>query len=72
MRILISTENEILLFPIFDSLEKIFSLKMKTEIQPNTFSLPFSIFSENENRKQSNQTSLINPKSSLTLIQTFF
>ena len=32
------------------------SLKMKTEIQPNTFSSPFSIFSENKNKKQQNQT----------------
>jgi len=29
---------------------------MFSEIQPNTFSSPFSIFSENENRKQPNQT----------------
>ena len=29
---------------------------MKIEIQSNTFPLPFSILSENENRKQSNQT----------------
>jgi len=59
MRFLVSienTENEILLFLVFYSFEKIFSLKMKTEIQPNIFPLPFSISSKNENRKQSNQT----------------
>ena len=56
MRFLTSTENEILLFPVFGSFGKIFSLKMKTEIQPNTFPLLFSISSENENRKQPNQT----------------
>jgi len=56
MRFLVSTENEILLFPVFGSLGKIFSLKLKTEIQPNTFSSSFSISSENENRKQPNQT----------------
>jgi len=56
---LISTENtgnEILLFSVFDSFGKIFSLKMKTEIQPNTFPSSFSISSENKNRKQPNQT----------------
>jgi len=59
MRFLVSTENtenEILLFPVFGSFEKIFSLKIKTEIQPNTFPSPFSISSKNENRKQLNQT----------------
>jgi len=59
MRFLVSTENtknEILLFPVFGSFGKIFSLKMKTKIQPNTFPSPFSISSENENRKQPNQT----------------
>jgi len=56
MRFLVSTENEILLFPVFGSFGKIFSLKMKIEIQPNTFPSPFSISSENENRKQPNQT----------------
>jgi len=53
MNFLISTENiknEILLFSVFSSFEKIFSLKM-TEIQPNTFPSPFSISSENENKK---------------------
>jgi len=50
MRFLVSTENEILLFSILGSFEKIFS-----KIQPNAFSLPFSISSENENRKQANQ-----------------
>jgi len=58
MRFLVSTENEILLLPIFGSFGKIFSLKMKTEIQPNTFSSPFYISSKNENRKQPNQTPL--------------
>jgi len=59
MRFLVSTENtenEILLFPVFGSFGKIFSLKMKTEIQSNTFTSPFFISSENENRKQANQT----------------
>jgi len=56
MRFLVSTENEILLFPVLGWFEKIFSLKMKTEIQPNTFPSPFSISNENENRKQLNQT----------------
>jgi len=56
MRFLVSTENEILLFPVFGSFGKIFLLKMKTEIQPNTFPSSFSISSENENKKQSNQT----------------
>jgi len=51
MRFLISTENEIVLFLAFGSFEKISSLKMKTEIQPNTFPSPFSISSKNENRK---------------------
>jgi len=58
MRFLILTENEILLFLIFGSFEKIFSLKMFSKIQPNAFPLPFSIFSENKNKKQSNQTPL--------------
>jgi len=51
MRFLISTkntENEILLFLVFGSFGKIFLLKIKTEIQPNTFLSLFSIFSENE------------------------
>jgi len=59
MRFFISTkntENEILLFPIFGSFEKIFSLKIKTEIQPNTFLSPFFIFRKNKNEKQLNQT----------------
>jgi len=56
MRFLISTENEILLFPAFDSFGKIFSLKIKTQIQPNIFLSPFSISSKNENKKQPNQT----------------
>jgi len=59
MKFLISTENienKILLFPVLDSFEKIFSLKMFSKIQPNAFSLLFSIFSKNKNRKQSNQT----------------
>jgi len=57
MRFLVSTENtknEILLFSVFDLFVKIFSLKIKTKIQSNTFSSLFSIFSENENKKQSN------------------
>jgi len=57
MRFLVSTEiteNDILLFSVFGSFGKIFSLNMKTEIQPNTFSSLFSIFSENKNRKQPN------------------
>jgi len=59
MRLLLSTENienRILLFPFFGSFGKIFLLKMFSKIQPNTFPLPFFIFSENENRKQPNQT----------------
>jgi len=59
MRFLVSTENtenEILLFPVFGSFGKIFSLKMFSKIQPNKFSSPFSSSSENENRKQPNQT----------------
>jgi len=59
MGFLVSTENtknEILLFSVYGLCGKIFSLKMKIEIQSNTFLLPFSILSENENRKQSNQT----------------
>jgi len=59
MRFLISTENtenKILLFPTFGSFEKMFSMKIKTEIQPNTFSSPFFISSENKNKKQPNQT----------------
>jgi len=59
MRFLVSTENienEILLFSVYGSFEKIFSLKMSSKIQPNAFSSPFSISSKNENRKQSNQT----------------
>ena len=54
MRSLVSTENEILLFPIFGSFEKIFL--MFSKIQPNAFPSPFSISSKNENRKQQNQT----------------
>ena len=59
MRFLVSTENtenEILLFPVFGSFGQIFSLKMFSKIQPNAFLSPFSISSENENRKQPNQT----------------
>jgi len=61
MRFLVSPENKIfLLFSFFGLFEKIFSFKMKTEIQPNTFLSPFSISSENDNRKQPNQTPLRN------------
>jgi len=49
-----NTENEILLFLVFGSFEKIFSLKMFLKIQPNAFSSPFFISSKNENRKQLN------------------
>jgi len=59
MRFLVSienTENEILLFSIFGSFEKIFSLKIFLKIQSNTFSSLFSISSENKNKKQLNQT----------------
>ena len=52
MRFLVSTENKILLFSIFYLFGKIFSLEIKTKIQPNAFSSPFSISSENKNRKQ--------------------
>jgi len=55
MRFLTSTKNKILLFPVFGSFGNIFSLKMKIEIQPNTFPSPFSISGENKNRKQPNQ-----------------
>jgi len=44
------------LFPVFGLFGKIFSLKMKTEIQLNTFLSSFSISSENKDRKQPNQT----------------
>ena len=37
-------ENEILLFLVFGLFGKIFSLKMKTKIQPNTFPSPFFYF----------------------------
>jgi len=57
MRFMVSTENEILLFLVFDLFEKIFSLKIKTEIQLNIFLPSFSIFNKNKNKKQSNQTS---------------
>ena len=60
-RFLILTENTgngILLFPIFDSFKKIFSLKIFSKIQPNASPLPFFIFSENKNKKQLNQTPL--------------
>ena len=50
-----NTENENLLFLFSDCFLFSFSL---SEIQLNTFSSPFSILSENENRKQSNQTHL--------------
>jgi len=59
MRFLFSTENtenEILLFSFSGCFLFSFSLKMYSKIQPNTFSSPFSVFSENENRKQPNQT----------------
>ena len=51
MRFVVSTKNEILLFSIFGSFEKIFLLKIFSKIQSNAFSLPFSIFSKNKNRK---------------------
>jgi len=54
-----NTENEILLFLVFGSFGKIFSLKMKIKIQPNIFLSPFFISSKNENIKQPNQTLLI-------------
>ena len=49
------------MFFVFSSFEKIFSLNMFSKIQPNAFLSPFFISSENENRKQSNQTT---PKTS--------
>ena len=49
--VLISTENKILLFSIFGLFGKIFSLKIKTKIQPNTFLSLFSISIENKNKK---------------------
>jgi len=59
MRFLFSTENtenENFLFSFSSCLLFSFSLKMFSEIKPNTFSSPFSVFSGNENRKQLNQT----------------
>jgi len=53
-----NTENENLLFSFSGYFLFSFSLKMFLEIQPNTFSSPFSVFSENENTKQPNQTPL--------------
>jgi len=50
------TENKILLFSFSGYFLFSFSLKIFSKIQPNTFSSPFSVFSENENTKQSNQT----------------
>jgi len=61
MRFLVSTENEILLFPVFGSFEKIFSLKMKTEIQPNAFPSPFSISSENKTKNSQTKHPLMYP-----------
>ena len=56
--ILILIENEILLFLVFGSFgkifslfKKIFSLKIFSKIQPNAFSSPFSISSKNEKKK---------------------
>jgi len=49
-------ENENLLFSFSGCFLFSFSLKMFSEIQPNTFSSLFSVLSENENRKQPNQT----------------
>jgi len=57
MKFLFLTENEILLFSFSGCFLFSFSLKIFLEIQPNTFSSPFSVFSENENKKQPNQTS---------------
>ena len=54
MRFLVSIENitnEILLFSDFNLFEKICSVKMKTKIQSNTFSSPFSTSDKNKNRK---------------------
>jgi len=55
MRFLFSienTENENLLFSFSGCFMFSFSLKIFSEIQPNTFSSPFSVFNKNENRKQ--------------------
>jgi len=51
-----NTENQNLLFLFSDYFLFSLWLKMFFEIQTNTFSSPFSIFNENENRKQVNQT----------------
>ena len=53
-----NTENWILLFSFFGSFGKIFLLRMCSKIQPDTFPSPFSICSENENKKQPNQIPL--------------
>jgi len=55
-----NTENENLLFSFSGCFLFSFSLKMFSEIQQNTFSSSFSVFSENESRKQPNQTKLTN------------
>ena len=53
-----NTKNKILLFSFYGCFLFSFLLKMFSKIQPNTFSSPFYIFSENENKKQLNQTHL--------------
>ena len=53
---LFSIENTNVLFSFSSCFQFSFSLKMFSEIQLNTFLLPFFIFSKNENKKQSNQT----------------
>ena len=63
-----NTENEILLFLIFDSFEKIFSQKIKTKIQSNTFSSPFSIFNKNKNKIQPNTKGTLNLPGSATVL----
>ena len=57
-----NTKNKILLLSFFGWFGKIFLLKMFSKIQPNTFPSQFSIFSENENKKQPNQTPAKDPK----------
>jgi len=52
----IFTKNVILLFLFSGSVGKIFSLKMFSKIQSNTFPSLFFVFSENENKKQPKQT----------------
>lgn len=46
-----NTKNDFLLFSKMDLILKMFFVKIFLDVQPNIFSGPFSVFSENENRK---------------------